>query len=81
MYPVTILRDTAAKRWLCRNVTGSPITSGTSTACRGIFVSVKLATIPVTLSCPILITAAHVDDWPMPWVDFLLGNDLAGRKM
>ena len=85
VYPVTILRDTAARKSLCRNLTGSRITSGPTLPCRGLFVTGKLATIPVTVSCPILTTTAPVavmeDDWPMPGVDFLLGNDLAGGRV
>ena len=85
VYPVTILRDTAAKKSLCRNLTGSRIASGPTLPCRGLFVSGRLATLPVTVSCPILTTTAPVavmeDDWPMPGVDFLLGNDLAGGRV
>ena len=83
-YPVTILRDTAAKQSLCRNVTGGEIVAEMATACRGLFAAGALATVNVTVSCPIITTTAPVavmEELPMKGVDFLLGNDLAGGRV
>ena len=83
-YPVTILRDTAAKQSLCRNVTGKEIPAAMATACRGLFAAGALATVNMTVSCPIITATAPIavmEELPMRGVDFLLGNDLAGGRV
>ena len=80
-YPVTVLKDTAAQQSLCRNVTGDELQGVRDVLCRGINAINRFITTTLRLRCPLVDAEARVavmDELPVPGVDFLLGNDLAG---
>ena len=46
VYPVTVVRDTAAQQSMCRNVTGGPVHTGEYVMCRGVNTDNSLSVCP-----------------------------------
>ncbi|KAK4328171.1 hypothetical protein Pmani_001409 [Petrolisthes manimaculis] len=83
-YPVTILRDTGATGSLLINPTGKPLQSSESILIRGVAGFDTFPTVSINLECELLKATADVgivDSLPVPGIDLLLGNDIAGAKV
>lgn len=83
-YPVTILRDTGATGSLLINPTGKPIESSESILIRGVAGFDTFPKVSINLECELVKATADVgvvDSLPVPGIDLLLGNDIAGAKV
>ena len=83
-YPVTILRDTGATGSLLINPTGKPFESCESILIRGVAGFDTFPKVNVHLDCELVKATADVgvvESLPIPGIDLLLGNDIAGAKV
>lgn len=83
-YPVTILRDTGATGSLLINPTGKPLKSDENILIRGVTGFDTFPKVNIELDCELVKATADVGvvaSLPVPGVDLLLGNDIAGVKV